>query len=154
MEKVISVIDNHCTFPMIEHLKLFRLIIFNFLIGNEDMHLKNFTLIRRNNKVELSPAYDLLNTTIVLQAKEETALPLRGKKSKLSQDDLVGYFGHERLKLPKTTLEQELSNFKKSLKPWKSLIDQSFLSQKMKASYHDLISNRWQRVIGPLHMKR
>ncbi|MBS4168454.1 Serine/threonine-protein kinase toxin HipA [Parachlamydia sp. AcF125] len=78
MEKVVSVIEKHCTFPMVEKLKLFKLVIFNFITRNEDMHLKNFTLISRENKVEMSPAYDLLNTTIIIQAEEEIALPIRG----------------------------------------------------------------------------
>ncbi len=77
MEKVISVIEKHCTFPLLEKIKFFRLAIFNFLVGNEDMHLKNFSLIRRNNKVELSPAYDLVNSCIVIDSREEIALPLR-----------------------------------------------------------------------------
>ncbi len=83
MEKIIAVIEKHCTFPVIEKLKLFRLVIFNFLIGNEDMHLKNFTIIRPENKVELSPAYDLLNTTIIMKATEEIALPIEEKKANL-----------------------------------------------------------------------
>jgi serine/threonine-protein kinase HipA len=65
MEEVISVIEKFCTFPAIEKSKLFTLILFNFLVGNEDMHLKNFSVIRRALKVELSPSYDLLNLTII-----------------------------------------------------------------------------------------
>lgn len=146
MEKVVSVIDKYCTFPPLERLKLFRLTLFNFLVGNEDMHLKNFTLIRRDNKVELSPAYDLVNTTIVLQSKEEMALPIRGKKSKLTRDDLVNYFGMQRLRLSKDVLDKELSIFEKSLEIWKSLIGRSFLSKQMQDSYYELICRRWQRM--------
>lgn len=89
MEKAASVIEKHCTFPVMERLKFFRLALFNFLIGNEDMHVKNFSLIRNKEKVELSPAYDLLNTTMVLRSKEEIALPLRGKKNNLSKEDFI-----------------------------------------------------------------
>jgi len=67
MEKVISIITKHCTFPKIEFVKLFKLTLFNFLIGNEDMHLKNFSLITRKHIITLSPSYDLLNTTIALK---------------------------------------------------------------------------------------
>lgn len=128
MEKVISVIDKHCTFPVIEKQKLFRLAIFNFLIGNEDMHLKNFTLIRRENKVELSPAYDLLNTTIVMKATEEIALPLRGEKSRLTRADFIDYFGKERLGLSEAVILKEMQNFEKCLVPWTELLQSSFLS--------------------------
>jgi len=146
MEKVISVIEKHCTFPVIEKLKLFRLIIFNFLVGNEDMHLKNFTLIRREDKVELSPAYDLVNTTIILKSKEEIALPIKGKKSNLKRADLFDYFGEERLGLSREVLNQEMVIFTKSLATWDELISNSFLSQKMRDSYRSLIRERWQRI--------
>jgi len=146
MEKVISVVEKHCTFPMIEKAKLFRLTLFNFLIGNEDMHLKNFTLIRRNEKVELSPAYDLLNTAIVLQSKEEIALPIRGEKSKLTYDDLVDYFGIERLALPPKVLEKEISKFKAMQEHWKNLITNSFLSKSMQNQYISLIENRFKQI--------
>ena len=100
MEKVISIISSFCTFPKIEFVKLFKLSLFNFLVGNEDMHLKNFSLITRNNKIYLSPMYDLLNSTIALKnAREEFALPLNGKKNNFSKKDLIEYFGRERLQL-------------------------------------------------------
>ena len=67
MERLVKLIDDYCTFPTIERAKLFKLVLFNFLIGNEDMHLKNYSIIIRNDKVELSPAYDLLNSSIVLK---------------------------------------------------------------------------------------
>jgi serine/threonine-protein kinase HipA len=85
MEKVSKVLEM-CTFPALEKAKLFRRTIFSFLVGNEDMHLKNFSLISRDEKHELSPAYDLLNSTLAMGggAREELALPLNGKKSKLT----------------------------------------------------------------------
>lgn len=146
MEQVISVIQKHCTFPIIEKLKLFRLVIFNFLVGNEDMHLKNFSLIRRESKIELSPAYDLLNTTLVINAREEIALPIRGKKSKLNRPDFIEYFGIERLGLTEVIIKEELLKFEKSQELWHLLIDRSFLSPKLQARYHELIQKRWQRL--------
>ena len=71
MEKIAIVLDEFCTFPLIEKQKLFKITLFNYLCGNEDMHLKNFSLIRRNGKVELSPAYDLLNATIAMPNPQE-----------------------------------------------------------------------------------
>ena len=59
MEKIVTLINTYCTFPAIEKIKLFKLVIFNYLIGNEDMHLKNFSIITEDNKVMLSPCYDL-----------------------------------------------------------------------------------------------
>src|SRR3989338_1851695 len=92
MEKVIAVIERFCTFPKIEFVKLFKLTLFNFLIGNEDMHLKNFSLITRSQKITLSPVYDLLNSTIVQRnTQEEIALPLNGKKNNLNDRDFIKY---------------------------------------------------------------
>lgn len=146
MEKIVSVIDKHCTFPVVEKLKLFRLIIFNFLTGNEDMHLKNFTLIRRENIVELSPVYDLLNTTILMKTEEEIALPIRGKKSRLNRKDFFDYFGHERLGLSNSILANEWMKFSKVMDAWIALIHASFLSEKMRTSYENLITERWSRL--------
>src|SRR5882724_11657416 len=93
MEKVAKVIDAYCTFPVIEQIKLFQRVLFSFLVGNEDMHLKNFSLItRKTGRVDLSPAYDFVNSTIALpNAKEEMALPIRGKRSNLTRSDIFDY---------------------------------------------------------------
>lgn len=146
MEKVSSVIEKHCTFPIIEKIKLFRLTLFNFLIGNEDMHLKNFSLIRKENKVTLSPAYDLINTTIVLHSQEEIALPLRGKKSNLNKFDLIDYFGIERLGIPQAIIEEELSKFKNSISTWELYINHSFLSPQFKKDYLKLVHHRFNKL--------
>lgn len=147
MEKVVATLEKHCTFPALEKIKLFRLVIFNFLVGNEDMHLKNFTLIRRENKVELSPAYDLLNTTIVLNSKEEIALPIRGKKNRLTRADFIAYYGMERLGLSEKLIQEELFQFERALVLWQELIDKSFISKKMQDSYKKLIYSRWERFL-------
>ena len=143
MEKLITLIDTFCTFPAIEKVKLFRLSIFNFLIGNEDMHLKNFSLITRDNKVELSPAYDLLNTTIVLpKSQEEIALPLAGKKRNLSAKILIDYFAKERLKLNPTIISQVFNKINTEWNNWEKLIKISFLSNEMKEKYFELMKKR------------
>src|SRR5699024_8969206 len=99
-EKVAGILVEYCTVHMSVQLKLFRWILYCWLCGNEDMHLKNLSLIHDNGKIALSPAYDLLNTTIVLpNATEEMALPLMGKKSNFNYELFFGYFGAERLKL-------------------------------------------------------
>ena len=107
MERLVEILNSYCTFPVLEKVKLLRRSLFNFLVGNEDMHLKNFSLITRNGKVELAPAYDYLSSTVSLMALgkpldsiEEIALPLRGKKRGLNRGVWMEYFGRERLALP------------------------------------------------------
>lgn len=143
MEKIVNIIDEKCTFPAIDNLKLFRLLIFNFLTGNEDMHLKNYSLITRNDKIELSPAYDLLNTTIALNiAEEEIALYLNGKKNNLKRQDFIEYFAFEHLKLTEKSINNVLNKISKSIPVWIKLIDFCFLSDKMKQKYIELIEKR------------
>lgn len=147
MEKVAGVLDQFCTFPLIEKQKLFRLTIFNFLCGNEDMHLKNFSLIRRNGKVEISPSYDLLNTTIAMSnPQEEFALTLADRKSKITKENLIDYFGSERLGLTPIVIEKTLQEIENQKLKWYKQIQISFLSEEMKKKYVELMSLRWARI--------
>lgn len=147
MEKVAGVLDQFCTFPLIEKQKLFRLTIFNFLCGNEDMHLKNFSLIRRNGKVEISPSYDLLNTTIAMSNPQgEFALTLAGRKSKITKEKLIDYFGSERLGLTSIIIEKTLQEIENQKLKWYKQIQISFLSEEMKKKYVELMSLRWARI--------
>lgn len=143
MEKLVGLIDDYCTFPAIEKAKLFRLVLFNHLVGNEDMHLKNYSVITRDHIVKLSPAYDLLNSSIVLKnAKEEIALPVKGKKSKLNASVLIDYFGRERCGLTEKISEHIVDQIRKAISGWVQIIDSSFLSIEMKEKYIQLVQKR------------
>ena len=143
MEKIVTLINMYCTFPSIENIKLFKLVLFNFLVGNEDMHLKNFSIINRDGKIALSPCYDLVNSTIEYKKpEEEIALPLMGKKKKLTQNILINYFGKERCELTSKSMESVLESISSSIQEWNKLIDLSFLSPEMKTKYHDLLNVR------------
>jgi serine/threonine-protein kinase HipA len=147
MEKVVKVVDQFCTFPLVENLKLFELTLFNFLIGNEDQHLKNFSLIRKDDKIEFSPFYDLVNTSIVLKnAKEEIALPIRGRKNNLSKSDFVDYFGKEVCGLTEKVIQKSLEKFSAVFEKWERLIDISFLSEEKKESFSSLLTIRKKRI--------
>lgn len=147
MEQVIKVITTFCTFPKIEYVKLFKLTLFNFLIGNEDMHLKNFSLITQDNIVALAPAYDLLNSTIVQpHAREELALPLNGKKRNLTKRDFLDYFAKERLELNQKIIDEVLQTIGEAIPIWHELISYSFLSAPMKTQYRDLLNARSLRM--------
>jgi serine/threonine-protein kinase HipA len=146
MENVAKVITKFCSFPLVENSKLFKLTLFNFLIGNEDMHLKNFSLITHEQKVMLSPAYDLINTSIVLASTEELALPLNGKKRNLTKEDFLKYFALERLNLTKITIEKTIDEIKQALPSWENLISKSFLSLPMQEKYLALLKQRVKRL--------
>lgn len=147
MEKVATVIDQFCTFPALERVKLLERTLFSFLVGNEDMHLKNFSLISRDEKVELAPAYDFLNTTIALKAaKEELALPVKRKKSKLTRNELLNYFARDRLQINEKVMSDVRSRFAKASPAWRELLDHSFLSADAKQRYAAILDERGKRM--------
>lgn len=147
MEKIITVVQQFCTFPRIEFVKLLKLTLFNFLVGNEDMHLKNFSLITKDRKISISPAYDLLNSTIAQKnAKEQLALPLKGKKNNLTKNDFLKYFAVEKLGLNQNVIDEVVQEFHQILPEWRELISLSFLSQQMQEKYLQLLDQRCQQL--------
>lgn len=146
-EQLIEVIDRFCTFPALERLKFFVRLLLAYLTGNEDMHLKNWSLITRDDKVELAPAYDLINSTIPNpRSREELALPLRGRKSNLRARDFWTYLAGERLGLAPTLIEQIKTRLARVSAAWPERIAASFLSVEMKARYLALLDQRRQRL--------
>ncbi len=145
MEQVARTLE-YCSFPIVESKELFRRTVFCYLVGNEDMHLKNFSLITRDGKTTLAPAYDLLNSSLVLSDPEEVALPLNGKKRNLTKNDFLKYFARERLVLPEKSILAVLSDIRKALAEWERLIERSFLSKEMKQSYRELLYKRLHKL--------
>lgn len=130
-----------------EAQRLFELVLFCYLTGNADMHLKNFSLIENSlEEFELSPAYDLLNTAIVMpEDKEESALTINGKKSKLNRIDFQVLATS--LKISNKSLEAIYKRFEAILPTWLSWIDQSFLTEEFKDEYSHLITHRFKKLI-------
>ena len=146
-ERLIEIIDRFCTFPALERMKFLDRLLCAYLTGNEDMHLKNWSLITRDDRVELSPAYDLLNSTIPHpRSREELALPLRGKKSKLRANDFWRYLAGERLVISAALLEQTRARFAEACARWPARIESSFLSPEMKTRYLTLLEDRRQQL--------
>ena len=128
-------------------MKFFDRVLYAFLSGNEDMHLKNWSLITRDDKVELAPAYDLLNSTIPNpKSREELALPLRARKSRLQASDFWRYLALERLELAPALIEQIKTRFAQASAGWADRITNSFLSEVMKERYLELLLQRRQRL--------
>ncbi|MGJ5641532.1 HipA domain-containing protein [Formosa sp. S-31] len=143
MEKLIPVIDEFCSFPAIEKADFFKRILFCFVSGNEDMHLKNFSLITKNGKTTLAPIYDFLNSSIAIKnPEEEIALTLKGKKSNLKAEDFIDYYAKERLLLNEKTIAIILKEMQNTVPKWENLIDISFLSNEMKEKYFKILDNR------------
>lgn len=143
VEQVITIIDRYCTFPAIEKVEFFKRFIFNFLVGNEDMHIKNYSLIENKGQYQLAPAYDFVNSSIALGGKtEESALTLMGKKSNLNYIVLFDYLGKERLNLNSSIIDELKNLFKIAIPKWTKFIEISFLSENMKKQYINIVSQR------------
>jgi serine/threonine-protein kinase HipA len=123
----------------------FELAVFSFLTGNNDMHLKNFSMIESPSGWVLAPAYDLLNVAIVNPADiEELALTLEGKKKKLKREHFE-HFG----KGLELTDKQIQGVFKRMIK-YKTVafewIDKSFLSENMQEAYKKVLEARYEQL--------
>lgn len=146
MEKLVKVIDEYCTFPAIEKADFFKRVLFCFITGNEDMHLKNFSVITKAGKTTLTPVYDFLNSSISIKnPQEELALSLKGKKSNFKSTELIEYYAKEHLGLNDKTVNTILADMSKSLSKWIELIEISFLSDSMKEKYLKVLDNRSKR---------
>ena len=147
LERVVQLVEQFCTFPAIEKPKLAKRLLFCFLTGNEDMHLKNFSIWMQDAVVSLTPAYDLLNSTLVLEnAKEESALPLQGKKRKLTKELWLDYFCKERLKLNEGQIEKIIKDLQKAMPAFNRLIKQSLLSEDRQAGYRTILHARAKKL--------
>jgi len=88
VERIGKLLRKHSIYPGLDIIDLFERVVFNFIAGNSDMHLKNYSLIETPKGMRLSPAYDLLSTVLVIPEDwEESALTINGKKSNLKKAD-------------------------------------------------------------------
>ena len=83
-ERCVKVIGRYSSRPGLDLSELFMRLVFCFLTGNSDMHLKNFSLIETDagsGAYVLSPAYDLLPVHVIMpEDREEFALTMNGKR--------------------------------------------------------------------------
>jgi serine/threonine-protein kinase HipA len=146
-EKVAETIAEFCTYPTIESFKLYQRIILAFLLGNEDFHLKNISLITLNKKVQLSPVYDFVNSTIANpHSDEEMALSISGKKKGLTKEDLMQKYAEGHLFLPRAKIEKETKRLLAYVPAWNEMIDKSFLETPLKKAYKALLAERAARL--------
>jgi serine/threonine-protein kinase HipA len=143
LEQVAAVIDRHATFPLVEHRQFLRRVLFCFLTGGEDMHLKNWSLVTRPPRVQLAPACDLLNTTIALRdPRVESALPLNGRKRTLRRADFTEHLGVGRLRLPAAVVADEMERLRVASAGWPAAIAASFLPSALREEYARIVESR------------
>lgn len=144
-EQIAKVIKQHCDMPKLDLTNYMQVLLFCFVTGNNDMHLKNFSLYRPLNGYQLSPAYDLINVAIANpEDKEELALSLSGKKSNLKLNDFLR--SATTMGLEANVVLRLIDNMRKAIPKWTSLIHGSFLSEDMKDRYVQIIMSRINRL--------
>lgn len=145
VEKVGKAIGSYSDNTLLDKVFYFELILFSFLTGNNDMHLKNFSMIESSSGWELAPAYDLLNVTIILpEDKEELALTLAGKKRKLRKENFEQM--GEGLGLTKKQIKGAFQRMVKNKPNAFTWIERSFLSTAMKTAYTDVLDSRYNQL--------
>ncbi len=145
LEKVGNALGSYSSNTLLDKIFYFDLVIFSFITGNNDMHLKNFSMIEGPSGWVLSPAYDLLNVAIIFpDDPEELALTLVGKKKKLKREhfEQLGNGLGLTPKQIKGSFNRLIKNKSKAI-DW---IDKSFLSENMKIAYKDLLEEKYKQL--------
>lgn len=144
-ERVGKIIKQYATNSGLDAIKYFRLVLFSFLTGNNDMHLKNFSLMHTDRGILFSPAYDLLNVNLIYpDDKEDLALTLCGRKRKIKRSD----FDQFAISLGLTVIVRDniYKDFSKQLNKVYDLIKRSFLTDEYKQGYIQIYESKLKQI--------
>lgn len=145
VERVGKIIDTFSSFPGLDKVNLFEQVIFNFVVGNNDMHLKNYSLINDARGWHLTPAYDLLNVNVIYPVDtEETALTINGKKRNLNRADFEALA--DSLGLTFVQVVNAINKVAGKQKQMLAFIGSSFLSPKMKEEYRQVVMEKTEKL--------
>lgn len=146
-EQIGKAILKFSTNPGLDVVNFCELVLFSFLTGNADMHLKNFSILHDPiNGPVLSPAYDLLSTALINPADDEDlALTLNGKKKRIKRNDFETAFNT--LKLDSKQQANLFLKFGKAKSKWLNFIEISFLSSVFKIRFIEIINERFERIL-------
>ncbi|MBF0316404.1 MAG: HipA domain-containing protein [Oligoflexia bacterium] len=147
LEKAGKIIFKYSSNSGLDIISFFDLILFSFVTGNSDMHLKNFSLMRSDeDEIVLAPFYDLLATKLLIpEDKEEMALTINAKKSKIKRQDFMALA--KNFSIPDIVAEKCFKRILKKDHEMKQLINESFLSSEMKEKYLSLVNERLRVLV-------
>jgi serine/threonine-protein kinase HipA len=145
-EQIAKAILKYSANPGLDVINFFEQVVFSFITGNADMHLKNFSLINQPGLgYVLSPAYDMVATALLVEGdKEELALNLNGKKSRIKKKDFESTLSL--LKVEQKVTEGIFKRFHDAFPEWRTLLEKSFLPTALKAQYLNVIKERLTRL--------
>lgn len=150
-EECAEIIRKYVKSAPVDTLRFFRVILFNFIILNDDAHLKNFSLVGNGKEYHLSPAYDLVNTSLHLYLPRLFALDKGLFKEGMQLSDTRQVTDADflelgqRIGLPKRLVEQEIKRFTMPNKKADAMIARSFLSDELKHAY--LVSYHYRQAM-------
>jgi serine/threonine-protein kinase HipA len=143
-ERCSKIIARYSARQQIDQTELFMRLVFSYLVGNSDMHLKNFSLLETSagsGEYVLAPAYDLLPVNVVMpEDQEQFALALNGKKTNIRKKDFLVFADH--CGLSRTAAYKMLEKLLSMQNQWISLCETSLLPEAMKADLIHLIQER------------
>lgn len=144
-EQVAKLIQAHSKQPLLDLVRYFEQVLFSFLIGNSDMHLKNFSLHAPTaGNHQLAPAYDLVSSQLLVpEDQEDLALTLNGRKRKLDRNDFDAAMNGV---IPGKARDNLFARIQEGMGQWPALIAGSFIPENMRARLNELIANKAQRV--------
>jgi serine/threonine-protein kinase HipA len=144
LESIGKALWKHASFPGLEALRFFERVLFCFLIGNGDMHLKNWALIRDSQGLlRLSPCYDFVSSRLYIR-DEESALTLNGRKNRLRRSDFDVLANS--LKIDPKAKDNVYTFFTEKASLWRQMVTQSPLSANRKESLEMLIASRLKHL--------
>lgn len=141
-ERIAKAIGQYSSIPKMDITNYFEIVLFSWITGNNDMHLKNFSLYEPNDgMIRLAPAYDLINAAILNpKDDEELALTLNGKKKKLKHSDFIA--AGLTMGLERKTIERLILKYVKLFPKMYTAINNSFLNEELKNKYIELLKER------------
>ena len=141
-EQIAKAVARFSSIPGLDLVNYWEQVVFSWITGNADMHLKNFSLFSKEQGVyRLTPAYDMLSTALVMpEDTEELALTLNGKKNKIRRGDFE--VAMRASGLDEKVIANIFNKFLKASNEWFTFIDNSFLSEEMKKTYKEIISTK------------
>lgn len=143
-ERCAKIIKRYSSRIGVDMTELFVRLVFSFIVGNSDMHLKNFSLIELvagSAEYVLSPAYDLLPVNANMPAdKEQFALPMNGKKMNIRKKDFLVFA--DECGISRTTAEKLIENLVRMTPKWISMCEESLLPTELKKRITDIIIER------------
>lgn len=145
-ERIAKLIRQYSSAPLLDVVNFWEVVLFSWLTGNADMHLKNFSLFRPAHDYMLTPAYDLLSTAIVMpEDDEELALTLNGKKKRIKRSDFETAMRDSGM--DEKAISNLFTKFVKAIPKWYDLIEESFLTDDMKLAYRTQIESMTPRLL-------